>query len=83
MPRPHPSPGWRWSASFWRLVAFAALLMPGFAQMIVFYFFSPRMLRSVPYGLEVGAAWGGRACLGRAGLQLAYCWPTAGGELLG
>lgn len=29
--------------------------MPGFAQMIVFYFFSPRMLRSVPYGVEVGA----------------------------
>ncbi|KAL4424612.1 hypothetical protein ABPG77_002230 [Micractinium sp. CCAP 211/92] len=44
--------GWRWIISFWRLVAFAVLLMPGFAQMIVFYFFSPRMLRSVPYGLE-------------------------------
>ncbi|PSC67534.1 putative isoprenylcysteine alpha-carbonyl methylesterase ICMEL1 [Micractinium conductrix] len=44
--------GWRWTVSFWRLVAFSTLLMPGFIQMVVFYFLSPRVLRSVPYGLE-------------------------------
>lgn len=26
------------------------LLLPGFSQMIAFYFFSPRLYRSVPYG---------------------------------
>jgi hypothetical protein len=30
--------------------------MPGFAQMIAFYFLSPRLLRSVPYGTKVGAS---------------------------
>jgi prenylcysteine alpha-carboxyl methylesterase len=35
---------------FWRLLAFAALLAPGFAQMAAFYFLSPRLLRSVEYG---------------------------------
>ncbi|PRW45116.1 putative isoprenylcysteine alpha-carbonyl methylesterase ICMEL1 [Chlorella sorokiniana] len=43
--------GWRWYVSFWRLVLFAVLLLPGFAQMAAFYFFSPRMLRSIPYGV--------------------------------
>jgi hypothetical protein len=46
-------PGWRWTINFWRLVLFAVLLLPGFAQMIAFYFLSPRLLRSVPYGLKV------------------------------
>lgn len=44
--------GWKWCLSFWRLVAFAAILLPGFAQMIVFYYFSPRVLRSIPYGVQ-------------------------------
>lgn len=42
--------GVRWYFKFIRLVAFAVLLLPGFSQMIVFYFFSPRLLRSIPYG---------------------------------
>ena len=29
---------------------FAGFLMPGFSQMIAFYYFSPRVIRSVPYG---------------------------------
>lgn len=48
-----PPAGWRWYVSFWRLVLFAVLLLPGFMQMMAFYFFSPRMLRSIPYGLLV------------------------------
>jgi prenylcysteine alpha-carboxyl methylesterase len=32
------------------LVMFAGFLMPGFSQMIAFYYFSPRVIRSVPYG---------------------------------
>ena len=48
-----PPTGWRWYVSFWRLVLFAVLLLPGFMQMVAFYFFSPRMLRSIPYGLLV------------------------------
>lgn len=42
--------GWRWIINFWRLVLFATFLMPGFMQMIIFYFTSPRVSRSVPYG---------------------------------
>jgi prenylcysteine alpha-carboxyl methylesterase len=34
-------------------VLFSTLLLPGFLQMALFYFLSPRMLRSVPYGLQV------------------------------
>ena len=45
--------GWRWYVNFWRLVLFATLLLPGFLQMVAFYFFSPRLLRSVPYGDKV------------------------------
>ena len=41
--------GVMWYVNFLRLVAFVVLLLPGFAQMIVFYFGSPRLLRSVPY----------------------------------
>lgn len=44
--------GTMWAVNFWRLVLFALILMPGFLQMVVFYFFAPRMLRSVPYGVE-------------------------------
>lgn len=39
--------------SFWCLVLFSVLLLPGFLQMVVFYFVSPRVLRSIPYGLQV------------------------------
>ncbi|KFM26736.1 hypothetical protein F751_2713 [Auxenochlorella protothecoides] len=42
--------GWMWLLNFWRLVLFATILFPGFAQMIVFYFFSPRLLRSIAFG---------------------------------
>lgn len=42
--------GWRWTVNFWRLVLYATLLLPGFIQMIAFYFFSPSVQRSVPYG---------------------------------
>ncbi|CAG9467580.1 unnamed protein product [Pedinophyceae sp. YPF-701] len=42
--------GWRWVASLSRLLVYSALLMPGFAQMILFYFFSPRVSRSIEYG---------------------------------
>lgn len=43
----------QWYVRFWRLVLFATLLLPGFAQMVLFYFFSPRMLRSIAYGSKV------------------------------
>jgi|Transcript_9702 prenylcysteine alpha-carboxyl methylesterase len=42
----------KWLVQFFRLLLFAAFLMPGFSQMMLFYFFSPRVIRSVPYGVE-------------------------------
>ena len=42
----------KWLIQFFRLLLFAAFLMPGFSQMMLFYFFSPRVIRSVPYGVE-------------------------------
>lgn len=42
--------GWRWSLHLVQLMVYATLLMPGFAQMVVFYFFSRRVVRSLPYG---------------------------------
>lgn len=42
--------GWRWFQHFVQLVVYAWLLMPGFAQMVLFYFYSRRVLRSIPYG---------------------------------
>lgn len=42
--------GWKWLTQFYRLCLYALLLMPGFAQMIHFYFTSDRVRRSVPYG---------------------------------
>ena len=42
--------GWKWMVALGQLVAFAGLLMPGFLQMVLFYFFSPRIHRSVRYG---------------------------------
>ncbi|KAG2425680.1 hypothetical protein HXX76_013522 [Chlamydomonas incerta] len=44
--------GWKWSVQLMRLVLYAALLLPGFLQMIVFYVFSPRVRRSVVYGTK-------------------------------
>jgi hypothetical protein len=50
---------------------FAMFLLPGFARMIVYYFTSPCVKRSVVYGRKVGATqqfvyWRGTAC----------CWYT-------
>ncbi|KAJ9531745.1 hypothetical protein QJQ45_021895 [Haematococcus lacustris] len=42
--------GYRWTMNLWRLIIYAMLLLPGFLQMIVFYFFSPRVIRNVAYG---------------------------------
>jgi prenylcysteine alpha-carboxyl methylesterase len=44
--------GIRWFFKFVRLVAFTVILLPGFSQMILFYFFSPRLQRSIPYGTK-------------------------------
>lgn len=46
----HVVRGWRWLFMFSRLVLYAAILLPGFLQVIGFYFFSPRVIRSVPFG---------------------------------
>ncbi|KAK9820850.1 hypothetical protein WJX81_002179 [Elliptochloris bilobata] len=42
--------GWRWTFMLLRLIVYALLLMPGFAQMVVFYMVSPRVRRSLVYG---------------------------------
>mmetsp|Transcript_18243 Transcript_18243/g.51089 ORF Transcript_18243/g.51089 Transcript_18243/m.51089 type:complete len:386 (+) Transcript_18243:2-1159(+) len=42
--------GQKWMVALCQLLAFATLLMPGFLQMGVFYFFSPRVHRSLRYG---------------------------------
>ncbi|KAK9805124.1 hypothetical protein WJX72_000318 [[Myrmecia] bisecta] len=52
--------GWRWFQKLLQLLMYAGLLMPGFIQMGLFYFFSRRMglfyffsrrvIRSIPYG---------------------------------
>lgn len=44
--------GFGWWIQFIRLVLFASFLLPGFSQMIFFYYFSPRVIRSVPYGTK-------------------------------
>jgi prenylcysteine alpha-carboxyl methylesterase len=44
--------GIRWFFKFIRLVAFTIILLPGFTQMILFYFFSPRLQRSIPFGTK-------------------------------
>ncbi len=43
-------PGKKWIVMFLRLLVYSALLMPGFVQVAVFYFFSPRVKRSIVYG---------------------------------
>lgn len=42
--------GWRWTWNCCRLVIYAMILMPGFLQMVVYYYFSPQVRRSVIYG---------------------------------
>ncbi|GBF90156.1 isoprenylcysteine alpha-carbonyl methylesterase-like protein [Raphidocelis subcapitata] len=42
--------GWKWSLQACRLVVYALLLLPGFAHMLAFYFWSPLVKRDVPYG---------------------------------
>eukprot|EP00210_Caulerpa_lentillifera_P000679 g656.t1 len=42
--------GWRWTWNCCRLVIYALILMPGFLQMVVYYFFSSQVRRSVIYG---------------------------------
>ena len=44
--------GLSWWVQFIRLLLFALFLMPGFSQMMIFYYFSPRVIRSVPYGIQ-------------------------------
>ncbi|KAK9817469.1 hypothetical protein WJX74_008566 [Apatococcus lobatus] len=44
--------GWRWFYKLIQLVIYAGLLMPGFIQMVVFYFGSARVIRSIPYGKQ-------------------------------
>ena len=43
-------PGKKWVVMFFRLLVYSALLMPGFVQVAVFYFFSSRVKRSIVYG---------------------------------
>jgi prenylcysteine alpha-carboxyl methylesterase len=43
-------PGKKWVLMLLRLLVYAALLMPGFIQVGLFYFFSSRVRRSIPYG---------------------------------
>lgn len=43
-------PGKRWVLMLLRLLVYSALLMPGFIQVGLFYFFSSRVIRSIPYG---------------------------------
>ena len=43
-------PGKKWILMFFRLLVYAALLMPGFIQVGIFYFFSSRVKRSIVYG---------------------------------
>jgi hypothetical protein len=45
--------GWKWVLQATRLAIYAILLLPGFAQMILYYFTSPRVLRALPYGRKV------------------------------
>ncbi|KAF5837012.1 hypothetical protein DUNSADRAFT_4985 [Dunaliella salina] len=42
--------GYKWALSLYQLIVYATLLLPGFIQVILFYFFSPRVSRSVAYG---------------------------------
>ncbi|MEW5309110.1 MAG: hypothetical protein WDW38_001019 [Sanguina aurantia] len=42
--------GWKWAVNLFRLVLYATLLLPGFLQIVAYYFTSPRVIRSIPYG---------------------------------
>ncbi|CAL5224096.1 g6725 [Coccomyxa viridis] len=43
--------GTRWMGKLIRLIVYSVLLLPGFIQMGIFYFLSPRVTRSLVYGL--------------------------------
>ncbi|CAK0731873.1 hypothetical protein CVIRNUC_000054 [Coccomyxa viridis] len=43
--------GTRWTGKLLRLILYSVLLLPGFIQMGIFYFVSPRVTRSLAYGL--------------------------------
>ncbi|KAF6266738.1 Alpha/Beta hydrolase protein [Scenedesmus sp. NREL 46B-D3] len=42
--------GWKWLVQVYRLILYAMLLLPGFLQMIHYYYTSPSVKRSVIYG---------------------------------
>lgn len=42
--------GWKWLVQVYRLVLYALFLLPGFLQMIYYYYTSPSVKRSVIYG---------------------------------
>eukprot|EP00891_Asterochloris_glomerata_P004744 jgi/Astpho2/4744/e_gw1.00067.198.1_t len=42
--------GGEWMKKLFQLLTYTMLLMPGFAQMVLFYFLSHRVIRSVQYG---------------------------------
>ncbi|KAI8469431.1 MAG: Alpha/Beta hydrolase protein [Monoraphidium minutum] len=42
--------GYKWLLQVYRLCLYAMLLLPGFAQMVFYYFLSPRVQRNIPYG---------------------------------
>ncbi|GMH20684.1 hypothetical protein Nepgr_022525 [Nepenthes gracilis] len=42
--------GYRWMTKFFALVCYALLLLPGFLQVVYYYFFSSQVRRSVVYG---------------------------------
>ncbi|CAI5952047.1 unnamed protein product [Closterium sp. NIES-65] len=42
--------GLNWMSKFFLLMTYSLLLMPGFLQVMWYYFFSPNVRRSIPYG---------------------------------
>ncbi|CAI5533107.1 unnamed protein product, partial [Closterium sp. Naga37s-1] len=42
--------GLNWMSKFFLLMIYSLLLMPGFLQVMWYYFFSPNVRRSIPYG---------------------------------
>ncbi|GAQ87063.1 alpha beta-hydrolases superfamily protein [Klebsormidium nitens] len=44
--------GYKWIIKAWSLVVFAILLMPGFLQVVWFYYTSPQVYRSLVYGTK-------------------------------
>eukprot|EP00775_Hariotina_reticulata_P013750 gene13750-13869_t len=63
--------GWKWLANLYRLVLYAILLLPGFLQMVVYYFTSPRVYRSMVYGRKASSQGEGPAAGRFAGTDIA------------